>query len=295
MDACLWIGDTFIDGATFLMPSKQPEASLESYGVDLDDDTGVYHIFLRRASLRASLALMKSSKPCYSSHFVEFSNGDMTAVPRVECAVTTREREIQTKETSINEPEPVCHNGADGKPNLVRSLVSPSYILTSRGKTPAPADTDSSITGLGCTVGQQAVEEQSDLCTLSESLLHTVPRDIKTYPRIRAEYSDAATQTEEPVTPTVAVETSELSIASRRSSLRSQDSGTTPSTVPTSPMSSRFAMEPIGKLALVDSPIGGVENAVDFDWPISPLLGLDLRISRRQLIHLDGIEHGESP
>ena len=277
------------------MPSKQPEASLENYGVDLDDDTGVYHIFLRRASLRASLALMKSSKPCYSSHFVEFSNGDMTAVPRVECAVTTREREIPMKETSIPESEPDCHDVADETSSLVRSLVSPSYILTSHGKTPAPADTDSSITGLGRIVGQQAVEEQSGLCTLSESLLHTVPRDIKKYTRIRAEYSDAATQTEELVTPTVAVETSELFTASRRSSLRSQESGTTPSTVPTSPTSSRFSMEPIGKLALADSLIRGVENAVDFDWTISPLLGLDLRISRRQLIHLDGIEHGESP
>ena len=295
MDACLWIRDTFIDGATFLMPSKVPEASLENYSVDLDEITGVYHVFLRRASLRASLALMRSSKPSYSSHFVEFSNGDMTAVPRVECAVTTREREVQTKETSITQPEPVCYQGADEKSSLVCSLVSPSYMLTSHGRITAPAGTDSSITGFGRIVGQQAVEDQSHLCTFSESILHIMPWDIKTCTRIGAEYSAAAVLTQELVKPTVAVEISEIFSASRRSSLRSQDSGTTPSTVLTSPTSSRYSMEPIEKLALANSPTDGVEHAIDFDRTVSPLLGLDLSISRRQLIHLDGIESGESP
>ena len=295
MDACLWIRDSFIDGATFLMPSKIPEASLENYSVDLDDITGVYHVFLRRASLRASLALMKSSKPNYSSHFVEFSNGDMTAVPRDECAVATREREVQKKETSITQPEPVCYQGADEESSLVCALLSPSYMLTSNEKITAPAGSDSSITGFGRIVGQQAVEDQSRLCTFSESILHIMPRDIKTYTHIGPEYSTATPTTEELVTPTVAVEMSEILSASRRSSLRSQDSGTTPSTVPTTPTSSRFSMEPIEKLALASSPIDGVENAIDFDRTISPLLGLDLSISRRQLIHLDGIENGESP
>ena len=287
--------DTFIDGATFLMPSKVPEASLENYSVDLDDITGVYHVVLRRASLRTSLAMTKSSKPNYSSHFVEFSNGAMTAVPRVECAVTTREREVQTKETFITQPEPVHHQGADEISSLTCSLVSPSHKHTSHEKVPAPPGTDGSITGFGRIVGQQAVENQSSLCTLSESILHIMSRDIKTYTCIGAEYSDAATQTQDLVTPTVAIEASENFSTSRRSSLRSQDSGTTPSTVPTTPTSLTLSIGPIEKLALADSPIDSVENAIDFDRTVSPLLGLDLRISHRQLIHLDGIENGESP
>ena len=284
------------------MPSKLPEASLENYSVDLDDITGVYHVFLRRASLRASLALMKSSKPQYSSHFVEFSNGDMTAVPRVECTATTREREVQTvpqrkhqQETSITQPRPVCNQVIDEEPSLTSSLVSPSHKLSSHGQVPAPAGTDSSITGFGRIVGQQAVEDPSSLCTFSESILHIVHRDIKTYTHIGAEHSDAATQTHELTTPTVAIETSETFSESRRSSLRSQDSGTTPSTVPTTPTSLTFSMGPIEKLALANSPIDGVENAIDIDGTVSLLLALDLRISRRQLIHLDRIENGESP
>ena len=276
------------------MPSEVPEASLENYMVDLDDITGVHHVSLRRVSLRASLALAKSSKPYYSSHFVEFSNGDMTAVPRVERAVTTREREVQTKETSLTQPEPVYHQDADENSSLVCALVSPSHTPTSHGEVPAPAGTDSSITGFGRIVGQQAVEDQSHLRTLSKSILHIVPRDIKTYPRIGAEYSDAATQTQGLMTPTVAIETFETLSASRRSSLRSQESGTTPSTVPTSPTSLNLSIWPIEKLTLASSPIDGVENVI-FDRTISPLLGLDLGISRRQLIHLDRIENGESP
>ena len=302
VDACLWIKDSFIDGATFLMPSKVPEAGLENYIVDVDDVTGVYHVVLRRASLRASLALMKSSKPNYSSHFVEFSNGDMTAVSRVECAAITREHEAQTvshgelqQETYITQPEPFCHQDADENSSLASSSLSPFHKLSSHGSLPAPASTDGSITGFGRIVGQQAVKDQSPLSTFSESILHIVPRDIKPYTRIGAEYSDAATQTRELVTPAVTIETSEIFSASRRSSLRSQDSGATPSTVPTTPTSLTFSIGPIEKLASTTSSIDGGDNTIDIDRPISPLLGLDLSISRRQLIHLDRIENSESP
>lgn len=303
MDACLWIKDTFIDGATFLMPSKVPEASLENYSVDRDDDTGVHHVFLQKASLRASLALMKSSKPGYSSHVVEFSNGDMTAVPRVERAAITREREVATvsqrelqQETSITQPGSVSDQTADAKSSLTCSLVSQSHQLSSHGQIPAPAGIDNAVLEFGHIVGQQAVEDQSSLCTFSESVLHILHRDIETPTRIGSEHSDAATYTQELVTPTVTVETSEISSASRRSSFGSQDSGTARSTVSTSRSSSRCSMDPMEKFALLtDFEIDGVENAIDFDRTVSPLLGLDLRISRRQLIHLDGIENGESP
>ena len=284
------------------MPSKGPEASLENYSVALDDVTGVHHVVLRRASLRASLELMKSSEPIYSSHFVEFSNGNMTAVPRVECAAITSEREAQTvshrqhqQGISITQPRPVCHQGATEKSSIMPSLVSPSRKLNSHGNIHAPTDTDGSITGFGRIVSQQANEDHSSLSTFSESILHVVHRNIKTNTRIGAEYSDAATQTQDLVTPTAAIETSEIFSASRRSSLRSQDSGTTPSTVPTSPASSTFSIGPIQKLALAHSPLDGVEKAIDIERAVSPLLGLDLRISRRQLIHLDRIEIGESP
>ena len=302
MDACLWIRDTFIDGATFLMPSKVPETSLENYSVDLDNITGVHHVVLRKASLRASLALMKSPKPDYSSHLVEFSNGDMTAVPRVESAAVTHGREVQTvshrehqRENSITQPEPFRHQDADETSSLKYSLVSPSHKLSLQERVPAPAGTDDSITGIGRIVSQQANEDQSSLCTFSESILHIVHRDIKTKTRLGVEHSDVATQTQEPVTPTVATETSEIFSPSRRSSLGSQDSGTTPSTVPTSPASLTFSIGPIEKPALANSPIDGIENAIDIERTVSPLLGLDLRISRRQLIHLDRIEIGESP
>ena len=83
MDACLWKGETCIDGATFLVSSKIPEAGSECYFVDLDGVTGVYHVVLRRLSLRSSLSLASLSAPEFSSHVAEFSSGKMTTMPRI--------------------------------------------------------------------------------------------------------------------------------------------------------------------------------------------------------------------
>ena len=88
MDAGLWKGETFIDGATFLVPSKIPEAGSECYFVDLDDITGVYHVVLRKLSLRLTLSLASLSAPKFSSHVAEFSSGKMTTVPQVKCSAS---------------------------------------------------------------------------------------------------------------------------------------------------------------------------------------------------------------
>ena len=51
--------------------------------MDLDGITGVYHVVLRKLSLRSTLSLASLSAPEFSSHVAEFSNGKMTTVPRV--------------------------------------------------------------------------------------------------------------------------------------------------------------------------------------------------------------------
>ena len=83
------------------MPSKLPEASLERYLVDLDDSTGIHHVTLRKVSLRTTLPLTSLSNPNFSSHIVEFSNGEMTAVPRVNFAATNSKR--NTRKTPSRE------------------------------------------------------------------------------------------------------------------------------------------------------------------------------------------------
>lgn len=324
MDACLWKADTFIDGATFLMPSKLPEAGLENYIVDLDDTTGIYHVFLQKISLRTSLALMQSSKPDYSSHFVEFSNGEMTAVPRVGCTATCHERleqQILHRERqwdiSITQPQSVHYQDADSQSSPAGSSVSTSQEIKSQGTTSAPAESDSSITGFGRVVGLQAADDHASLCSFSVSIFHIIPQNVKASTCIAAKKSEAVVQAQELVTTTPYMQTSKTYCASRRSSAGSLDSEIPPSTAPTSPSSSIFSTVPFEKPALANLPevpiapgkptyvfeALALENrqhdylkmSIDLDSTVLGRLSLNLEISHRQLAHLDNIQDSESP
>ena len=301
------------------MPSKLPEASLDNYSVDLDDTTGVYHVFLRKASLRTSLTLEKSPKLNYSSHFVEFSNGEMKAVPRVELAVTSRGGEaeqIQHEEcqpkTSFTQPDTALHQNADNQPSLAGSLVSTSSEASVHAA-PTRTASDSSIAELGPVVGQQAADDQCSLYAFSESILHAVLPNATAFTCFEAEGPNA----EERVHTPVDIKRSETYSSSRRSSIGSQDSGSFSSTVPTSPRSSTFSMTATEKFALADLPEileapvqptymtdalaleeiqhNILNNAIDLDETIPRLLGLDLKLTHRQLERLDEIEDSASP
>ena len=121
VDACLWKGENFIDGATFLVPSKLPAVGLECYSVNLDDITGVHHVTLRKASLRTILPLTSLSNPGFSSHVVEFSNGEMTIVARVNCA-TTRTN-LKARKTHSREYEWDSSIAQPSEPRPVRDIV----------------------------------------------------------------------------------------------------------------------------------------------------------------------------
>lgn len=320
VDACLWKADTFIDGATFLMPSKLPEAGLENYIVDLDDTTGIYHVVLQKVSLRASQALMQSSKPDFSSHFIEFSNGVMTAVPRVDCAAISLECEVQQIahgehqwDTSITQPEPVSCQDAHVQSCLAGSSLSTSQETNSH----APAESDSSITGFGRVVGLQAADDHASLCNFSVSIFHIISQNAKASTCIALKESEAAVQAQELVTTTPHVQTSKPYCTSRRSSAGSLDSGIPPSTAPTSPRSSTFSTVPFEKLALANLPevpiapgkvnyvveALALENRqhdyvnmpIDLDSTVLCRLGLNLEVSHRQLAHLVKIQESESP
>lgn len=140
VDACFWKTDTFIDGATFLVPSKAPEASFGCYSVDLDEVTGVHHVTLRKASLRRTLQLTNLSKPGFSSHVVEFSNGEMTVVPRVKCArgiVRQIQYGILEFNNEVEDDEPVRDQVADKQTRLIAPSRSTSQdpILTGTSST----------------------------------------------------------------------------------------------------------------------------------------------------------------
>ena len=118
VDACFWEGDTLIDGATFLVPSRLPEADLGCYSVDLDDTTGVHHVTLQSASLRTTLQLTNLSNPGFSSHVFDFSDGKMTPVPRVSSAATGSKR--KARKTPSRESQ---WDSSVAQPRHVRDIV----------------------------------------------------------------------------------------------------------------------------------------------------------------------------
>ena len=120
MDACLWKGESFIDGATFLVPSKSPEVGSECYFVDLDGITGVYHVVLRRLSLRSTLSLASLSAPRSSSHVAEFSSGKMTTVPRVKYSAS----KSKARKTSFSQ------QANDSRSSLSKSPTSIPRVLS---------------------------------------------------------------------------------------------------------------------------------------------------------------------
>ena len=120
MDACLRKGETFIDGATFLVPFKIPEAGSECYYVDLDGITGVYHVVLRKFSLRSTLSLASLSAPEFSSHVAEFSSGKMTTVPRVKYSASKSKPRKTPSSRQAND----SHSSLSKSPNSILRVLS---------------------------------------------------------------------------------------------------------------------------------------------------------------------------
>jgi len=71
------------DEKTFLLPSALPQESLANYSVNLDVTTGIVHIAsrFRYVTLKELFLLRKAKSPADSTPFVEFSNGEVLAVP----------------------------------------------------------------------------------------------------------------------------------------------------------------------------------------------------------------------
>ena len=91
--------------------------------MDLDEVTGIHHVALRKMCLRNALSLTSPSNPHFSSHFVEFSNGEMIVVPRVDFCdpLSTREACIFGRD---NEVEPTSDPIADDQPRLAGCSAS---------------------------------------------------------------------------------------------------------------------------------------------------------------------------
>ena len=328
VDACLWEGDTFIDGATFLMPSTLPEVGLGHYSVDLDEVTGVYHVIFRNAKLRASLALSKVSKPDFSSHTVEFSDGKMTMTPRLGCATNIFKGENpklpatkMNRDNAIVQPEVVQHEHTEKQPRLACLPVLTIHASNPSGITSTPAGSDSSITRFGRVVGQQADSRKSSLSSFSESIMHILPGKIGASSSIEAKCADTAAQgpVQEPMEIAGSPQTPNNSARSRRSSSASQSSDSSASTVPTSPTSSTFSRSPSWKSVLASLPRvpnapgepsqkfkaldleqvkqKGAEITVvaDPDATVFRRLSWDLKFSFRQLNNLEKIQDGSFP
>ena len=291
IDACLWKGDRFIDGATFLFPSKLPTVELEFYTVDLDEVTGIHHVALRKMSLRTILSLINPSNPQCSSHIVEISNGEMIAVPRVSLAVPESKRKAR-KFGQDDEVERVRNQTADKQPCLAGRSISTTHNniptetystpvglassmsrsapvsgqVTSHSATSGPlfrklspdlivatsCAPDDSIIWSGHVVGQRGSDDQSNLSNFPESIIHILPRNVAAPTSIDAEDSDAAAPVQKLVEVAMDIETSTTSSSSRRPSNGDLGDCNATSTVPTSPSSSTFSTLPYWKSALAD-------------------------------------------
>lgn len=252
MDACFWRKDTLIDGATFLVPSKLPEASLQCYSVVFDEMTGVHHVVLRKASLRHTLKLTYLSKPDYSSHIVEFSNGEITILSRTNCARGNVRQSQYSKIQHDNDAENVettFNQVADQEPCLVGPLVSIPHKVIASGKNPTPTEISSSVN-----------ESAHTIADFTESIDHLLPRLEMAFTSTGGEDIGAAVQSEEPIE---AQSEEPLEIAhdlpacdssstSRRSSAKRQGNST--STALTTPASSTFSTLPFCKSTLANLP-----------------------------------------
>ncbi|KAF6223830.1 hypothetical protein HO173_013161 [Letharia columbiana] len=316
VDACFWKGNTFIDGATFLVPSKLPEARSQCYSVDLDNTTGVHHVTLRKAALQTGLPLIRLSNANFSSHDVEFSNGEMMTVPKRQTRKTPSK--VYEWESSIAQARPVR--------NIVRQIQFGMFGQDSEADEvehvhdqtiSAPAGSDSSITRVGRVVGQQAADDQSRLSNFAKSIIHVVSGGSTASSSIGAEVSDAAAQAQESIESSVDTQLSDNSSISRRSSAGSQGNGDLTSTVPTSPAWSTLSTLPFWKSALANLPQVPIApgkpsyatkalalevqkhddlgKTDDQEQTVFRRLSWGLRISDRQLLHWDEIQDGESP
>ena len=175
IDACFWKGDRFIDGTTFLLPSKLPKVGLEFYTVDLDEVTGIHHVALRKMCLRTALSLASPSNPHFSSHSVEFSNGEIIVVPRVGfgAPVSNREACIFGRD---NEVEPIRDQVADDQPRLADCSVSISHNVVS-------IETNSVSAQLASSTSRSApVNGQVDDCTSHSATSRSLFRKLSPNP-----------------------------------------------------------------------------------------------------------------
>ena len=311
MDACLWKEDTFIDGATFLMPTKLPQAGVENYSVDLDDTTGVYHLTLRNTSLRASLALTNLSVPDFSSHVVEFSNGKMTIVPRISFA---RDTVKDTAQKPLTRGSDKTQTEAEAEPERHHSAENQPTVLHSDGTSSTLAESDSAIMEVGRVVSQQEAKDQSSPSSPSRSIIHILPWESTGTTSIDVKNPNTHAQTQKPIPITVIdIRPSSSPNSSRRSSSASERTGSSTSTARTSPTSSEFPAVPFEKSAMKNLPevpfVTGkpsdVVNALALEEAnqSNPEKGgdpdcissWDLSISHRQVRHWYKIQDGSSP
>lgn len=128
--------------------------------MDLDEVTGVHHVTLRKISLRKTLSLTASSNPQFSSHVVEFSNGEMIAVPRVSLTASGSNQKTRTFGKD-NEAEPTRDQLASNKPRLADCSTSTSLDVISTETNSPPAGLAKLKSGSAPISGQVANDSTS--------------------------------------------------------------------------------------------------------------------------------------
>ena len=279
------------------------------YSVDLDDTTGVHHVTLFPP--RTDLPINKLSDVNFSGHVVQFSNGEMTAVPRLRRATTSLKRKARK-----TVPSYVRDQATNNQSRLPDCSVSTYKITVSNETLSAPAQSDSSIVGLGRVGDRQAARDQSNLSHFRKSTKYILPQNTAASASIKVECSDAVAEAQEAVVNSVDKQTSDSSSSFRQSSAGSLCNDTSKSTVPTSPASSLLSSLSFRHSALADLPKVPVApgkptyviEALALEEPkrddlgktdyqeatLNRRLSWDLVISYRQLQHWDEIQDGKA-
>lgn len=274
VDACFWEEDTFVDGATFLVPSKLPEVGSECYLVDLDESTGVHHVVLRKASLRTILALTNLSNPGFSSHAVQISSGGMTIVPRANCATTRYERKAWKAPSRVRE-----WDGSIAQPRPVRDIVRQIQF----GMFGQENDIDNVEPA-----GDQVANSQPHLASVQapepvENAVDVQTSEISSTPGRSSGGQGNGTPTS--TVPTTPSSSTFSTLPFWKSALAN---------LPKVPIAPGRPTDVIGALALEKPKNDSPEQTDMPDKTLLRRLSWDLRISYRQLKHWDEIQSGRS-
>lgn len=181
------------DEKTFLLPSAIPQESLANYSVHLDITTGIVHVAsrFRYVTLKELFLLRKATSPAYSTPFVEFSNGEVLAVPLYAGTCNYERKDIvqdafqaqgSTDRSTVQQKRSEISSGSMAVDNVFNKACKPfqekgagltSDALASMQQNNRESATQSSSPSSGSRIGMETTPATSTTSSNFSSPLHS--------------------------------------------------------------------------------------------------------------------------